>query len=220
MKILIATGGSMESNPFFARAIREWGPEWVIAADSGLSHLRTLGIRPDVLLGDMDSVDPSLLETAKKEGIVPKVYPSHKDETDTELAISVAEEYGGKEAEIRLIGASGSRVDHTLPNLHLLCRIAPRGEIWDGRSRLWMRRGPWEEEVKIPSWFDPKKKVYVSFLPFGGEARGVTLRGFEYPLTAYRMEPHAAIGTSNELAEPSGTLSFTEGTLLCSMVQE
>ena len=210
----------MEMTHALGQAIQAWKPERIIAADSGLRHLAALGLKPDILLGDMDSIDASLLQQAQAEGIQPQVYPSHKDETDTELAISVARMQGGDDARICLVGATGSRVDHTVANLHLLCRIAPYGEIWDGKSRLWIRQGPWEEEVSIPSWFDPRRTTYVSFLPFGGPVQGVTLRGFEYPLTEYCMDVHAVIGTSNQLVEKSGRLSFQEGTLLCSMVQE
>ena len=62
-------------------------------------------------------IAPELLEQARHSGVEPQICPSHKDETDTELALSIALEKGGSQPELRLIGAFGSRMDHSLANL-------------------------------------------------------------------------------------------------------
>lgn len=220
MRILIATGGSCRVTDSFCRMLHSWQPELIIAADSGLRHLGPLCFKPDILLGDMDSVAPGMLEQARDMGIEPRVYPAHKDETDTELALSIALEKGGDQAEIRLIGAAGSRLDHSLANLHLLNRVQAQAEFWDGQSRLFILRGPAEEELERPAWFSGKKPAYVSLLPYGGPVRDITLKNFEYPLTHYDMEENAVIGISNQLAGKRGLLRFASGRLLCMIVEE
>ncbi|MBQ7915852.1 MAG: thiamine diphosphokinase [Firmicutes bacterium] len=220
MRVLIATGGSCHATEAFRRAILDWDPELVIAADSGLRHLLAMQIRPHLLLGDMDSVDPALLVQAQEMGLEPRVFPSHKDETDTELALSIALEEAGADAEIRIIGGTGSRVDHTYANLHLLNRYYCQAELWDGDSRIWILQGPVVETVEKPRWFSADKTAYVSFLPFGTPVTEVSLEGFEYPLDRYDMDVNAVIGTSNQLREHQGQISFSNGIMLCSIVQE
>lgn len=220
MRVLIATGGSCHVTEEFRQAIIEWDPELIIAADSGLRHLLQMQIRPHLLLGDMDSIDPALLAQAQSMGLEPRVFPSHKDETDTELALSIAMEEAGEDAVIRIIGGTGSRVDHTYANLHLLNRYYAQVQLWDADSVLWILHGPVCASVSKPGWFSKSKTAYVSFLPFGTAVRQVSLKGFEYPLDGYDMDANAVIGTSNQLRALQGQISFTEGTMLCSIVQE
>ena len=73
----------------------DWAPDRIIAADSGLRHLYAMDMKPDLLLGDMDSIAPEILERSRKDGLVPRVFPTHKDETDTEIALSIAGEIAG-----------------------------------------------------------------------------------------------------------------------------
>ena len=220
MKILIATGGSCTVTPAFRSALMDWAPDRIIAADSGLRHLYAMDMKPDLLLGDMDSIAPEILERSRKDGLVPRVFPTHKDETDTEIALSIAGEIAGENAVIRVIGASGDRVDHTYANLHLMNRYYRQVEFWDGRDRLWILHGPAVDMVEKPAWFSEQKTAYVSLLPFGTPVRSVTLTGFEYPLNCYDMDVNAVIGTSNQLTGTQGRISFEAGSLLCSIVEE
>ena len=220
MKILIATGGSCTVTPAFRSALMDWAPDRIIAADSGLRHLYAMDMKPDLLLGDMDSIAPEILERSWKDGLVPRVFPTHKDETDTEIALSIAREIAGEDAVIRVIGAAGDRVDHTYANLHLMNRYYRQVEFWDGRARLWILHGPAVDTVEKPNWFSGKKTAYVSLLPFGTPVQSVTLTGFEYPLNRYNMDVNAVIGTSNQLTGTQGRISFEAGSLLCSIVEE
>lgn len=207
-------------HPAFRQALLDWEPDLIIAADSGVRHLLEMKLVPGLLLGDMDSIEPRLLEEAYGMGLEPRIYPSHKDETDTELALSIALEEAGADAQLRVIGASGTRVDHTQANLHLLNRYYSQLEFWDGGSRLWILHGPAVDRVARPDWFCESRTTYFSFLPFGSPIRSITLEGFEYPLDHYDMDINAVIGTSNQLKESCGRVSFDRGTLLCCAVQE
>ena len=88
----------------------------VIAVDSGLERVRVLGLKPDLIIGDMDSVEPELLQL--HPNTTQLRHPADKNETDTELAIHYALDAGA--SEIVLLGAVGDRLDHTLANVLLL----------------------------------------------------------------------------------------------------
>ena len=227
MRVLISTGGSCSLTPAFMEAIAAWQPELVIAADSGLRHLVKAGIRPDVLLGDMDSIEPELLASAKEQGIMPLLYPSHKDETDTELAVDEALRLAGPDAEIRLIGGFGTRPDHSFGNLNLLHRHAAQAEFWDSKflARILTVKADSRRhsfEVSKPDWFDSEKKTYVSLLPFGTEVRGITLEGLAYPAYRADWERDAVIGLSNQFLRDDGPacITFDSGSLLVMITQD
>lgn len=92
--------------------------EKVVAVDGGLHYLHEMGVVPDLILGDMDSVDPSLLRQYSK---VPfKKYDRDKDKSDTEIAVELLLEQGF--TKVHLFSSFGKRVDHSLYNIQLLRR--------------------------------------------------------------------------------------------------
>jgi thiamine pyrophosphokinase len=207
MKVLIITGGSLCRNA--AAVIKEYGPELVIAADYGIHHALQLGIRPDLILGDFDSIDPA--ELTRCEGIERMTFPPEKDYTDTELALETAiEKMEGIEGSIMLLAAMGTRADHSLANVFLLKRTADLGiacEIVDDYNRIRMLHGPVQYTVAAgyPN---------ISLLPMFGDAVGVTLEGFYYPLTDTTIPSGRAWGVSNELVEPEGRITLRDGYVL------
>jgi thiamine pyrophosphokinase len=107
MRGLIFTGGDA---PDIRMALRFFSPgSYVIAADSGLTCAEAAGLVPDLIVGDMDSLDDlRLLEKYPEDKI--RRFPRDKDETDTELALDLMHEHGVN--EIVLVGGSGGRFDH------------------------------------------------------------------------------------------------------------
>lgn len=137
MNILILTGGSIE--PSFAKnyiAQHSW--DRILAADSGLEFCRAADILPDRILGDYDSARKETVHYYREhfpERMV--TYPSEKDETDTELAVSLALEAGAD--HMTLLGATGTRVDHLLGSLQLLVKACAAGAdcvIVDAHNRI------------------------------------------------------------------------------------
>ena len=227
MRVLISTGGSAELTPAFMEALRSWKPELVIAADSGLRHLVAAGIRPDILLGDMDSVNPALLASAKKQGITPLLYPVQKDEPDTELAVDEALRLAGADAEIRLIGGFGTRPDHSFGNLNLLHRHASQAEFWDGKylaKAVNVKGGDTRcsFELRRPDWFDTSAAAYVSLLPFGTPVKGITLEGLAYPTYRADWDRDAVIGLSNQFMSDDrpARVTYDSGSLLVIISQD
>jgi len=117
-KIVIVSGGSIQ-DAFAKEWIRDYQPDYIIAADSGMEFLHRVALQPDMIIGDFDSVLPETLSFFKEQpGIIWKQLNPVKDDTDTEFAIRQAIELGAK--EITLLGATGTRLDHMLGNVSLL----------------------------------------------------------------------------------------------------
>lgn len=207
MNVLIITGGSICQSA--SKIIQKFKPDFVIAADHGIHHALQLGMKMDLILGDFDSIDPAELEQC--EGTARLTFPPEKDYTDTELALEEAITRAGMGGRILLLGAMGTRADHSLANIFLLKRAVDCGvqcEIADDYNRIQMLHGPVTTTVTAES-------PYVSLLPVYGDAVGITLDGFYYPLTDTTIPAGRAWGVSNELVAPEGTVTLREGYLLC-----
>lgn len=176
--------------------------DYVLAADGGLRHLQSLGLTPDGILGDFDSL-----------GYVPagaSVFPVEKDDTDLMLAIRLGLQRGCREFWI-YGGLDGPRLDHTVANyqaLSYLCQHDAFGYLI-GRTQIatCLRNG----QLRFPA----SAAGLVSVFCLGEQARGVTLTGVHYPLTEGELSPHFPLGVSNAFTGQEATVAVGEGTLLC-----
>ncbi|MEE1227378.1 MAG: thiamine diphosphokinase [Lachnospiraceae bacterium] len=229
MRILIISGGSL--NEEFAKdflKLREGGRAYDrrIAADSGLDSYEKLGILPTDVLGDFDSLkNRELLEKCQNEDIGIRTYPVRKDYTDTHIALKFAmelieqdrkargtseEEYG--EDLVELLGATGTRLDHTMANIGLLSKMAEHGiiaKIYDANNQISFWHGP--KTLTIEREEDFK---YISLIPCSREVTGITLKGFSFPLEDASLGRYESMGISNEIVDPRAQLSFDSGELL------
>ena len=181
----------------------------IICADRGLFAADRLSLVPDLIVGDFDSGDPAVMAKYKETGVKILSFPPEKDDTDTELALHMAMEKAPE--EIWIYGGSGTRLDHTLANIGLLKQPMERGiraYLCDERNRICMMRGSYS--IKKTEQFG----TYISLLPFGGDAKGVTLRGFQYPLENAVIAAGSSLGVSNELISEEGIIEVKEGILL------
>lgn len=178
------------------------------AVDGGLTVLDAAGMMPDYLVGDFDTASAELVKRYETVCTTIRHQPE-KDATDTELAADHALENGAD--RIVFLGATGSRLDHTLANVHMLYRMLLRGclaELVDEHNRITLHREPFRRETK--ELFG----TYVSFLPFFGEVSGVTLTGVKYPLRDKTLTAGSSLGISNEAAGENIGVSFSDGYLL------
>lgn len=211
-KGLIVTGGKLDLA--FARSFLDENRfDKIIAVDAGLAVADVLGLVPDYVVGDFDTADAALMEKYKKmPHIVWEVHKPEKDETDTELARSCAVSLGC--GEIAFLGATGGRLDHLIGNIHALYDCMQRGimaYLIDAQNKLYLL-----DEGKT-FYRERQWGKYVSFLPYTEEVRGITLRGFKYPLTGKNIRRGEEVGLciSNEVAEARAELHFEEGVLIC-----
>ena len=124
-RCLILTGGKL-SLAFAGSFLKKSKYEKVIAVDGGLEAAKELGIIPDVIVGDFDTVRPEILSYYRKmEHIIWEVHQPEKDDTDTELAIKRA--LAMNCSHITLLGATGGRLDHMIGNIHLLFPCLQKG---------------------------------------------------------------------------------------------
>ena len=195
-----------------ATALRERLPEadGVIAADSGLQVANALGLHVDLLVGDLDSVDPALVDVAVASGTKVERHPVEKDATDLELAFDAARTRGAR--RIVLVDGGGDRLDHLLGNLALLASPALAGaqvEAYAGTARVAVARGG-EPAVQING---PPDSL-VTLLAAGAPARGIVTEGLRYPLQREELTPGTTRGVSNELVGGSAAVGLQAGTLL------
>lgn len=208
-KAVIICGG--RTNCHFANEyISQKEPDLLIAADSGLEIFDAIARVPNIIIGDFDSVKEEVLKKYLSVGEIKLIrLNQEKDETDTEAAIYEAVNEGC--TNIDLLGATGTRIDHLLGNIHLLGISLEEDvqiRIVDPNNRVQM--------VDRPLHISRKEQhgKYISLIPFTGEVRGVTLTGMRYPLEDARLECYHSLGISNEIVEEDAFISFESGVLL------
>jgi thiamine pyrophosphokinase len=204
-RAVIFTGGSLG----------EWAidcieqEDFLIGADRGAEFLIRYGLVPHLALGDFDSVTPEQYKNIADTALeFQSCDPVDKDWTDTELAVREAVSRGYR--DIHILGALGTRFDHSLANVHLLRQLSEQGceacvvdehnEIRLCTGKLWLEADPHYH--------------YVSLLPLSTVVKGVTLRGFQYPLTDADLTLGWSLGVSNVLTAEQGSINITEGQLL------
>jgi len=205
MNCVIFCGGVIEDYDSVNKYIQ--GAQLILCVDSGARHCRELGIVPDYLIGDFDSISEEDFKALTGAGVPVMRFPSEKDMTDSELAIQVACEKGCN--RITLLGAIGSRIDHMLSNLFLLKKLADlnvEGVIANEKNEIRMIK----DHIELKN----EKDVFVSLLPVAGNASGVTTRGLYYPLENATLEVGSSWGVSNRVVEDSASVSVKEGYLL------
>ena len=172
-----------------------------IAADGGLTHMEQLGLPPDVVLGDFDSL-----------GYVPQkanVFPVEKDDTDAMLAVRKGLELGC--SRFILYGAlEGPRLDHTVANFQTLQFLADRGTqgFLVGKDTVVtvIRNG----SISFPAL----SEGVVSVFCMGSDAHGVTIRGLQYPLENGTLTAGFPLGVSNHFVSKDAEISVEDGSLL------
>jgi thiamine pyrophosphokinase len=205
--VYIITGGELGDPAFLRERAASAAPAALICADGGARHLKAAGMIPTLIVGDMDSLDRGSQESYGSMGVKIIRHSREKDETDTELALREA--FGMAPDEVWIWGALGGRIDHTLANLSLLVQGIERGieiRLIDEWCELFL--------VTRHTVIKGKQGQTVSFLPFMGEVSGVTLTGFEYPLTNAVMAVGRPCGISNVLAARQGVVEVDSGCLL------
>lgn len=185
MRVIIIAGGSFE--PCF-----EILPEdFVICADSGFDSALKYGIHTNLLVGDMDSLKSDACSMKDKI-----VFPVRKDYTDSEIAVKHA--LSMNPDEIILLGAVGTRLDHSVGNIFLLKQISDagiKGCIADRHNRVYYYRDSFEIKDSCGAT--------VSLIPVTPAIEGITTYGLDYPLNGETLRFGATRGLSNVVTESS-----------------
>lgn len=205
MKMVIVAGGTL-LNP---RAFKELmtRADRVVCADGGAAHLVKMGILPDVVIGDLDSMAPAdrtYLETKKVAFIR---HPVDKDDTDTALAARWAVDNGA--VEITFLGATGTRLDHTLANVMLMAPLQAAGitcRMLDDHNEIYLIT----DQLRLTG----SVGEYLSLIPLSARVTGVTLSGLSFPLSNATITRGDSLGVSNRFAAKTVNVSLKTGLLM------
>lgn len=200
MRAYIYVGGEIEPT-----GITEYPKEGdlIIAADCGYANAERLGVVPQVLLGDFDSIGTGELPPVAEILQV----PAEKDRTDTQLAVDLALSRGADDFVI--IGGLSGRLDHTLSNLALL------EYLFDARAHAVMTDGANRVRyLKNTGMLIARSSfTYLSLLVVGERARGVFVDGCKYPLKNATLKSSCQYAVSNEITGNCALVEVRRGAL-------
>jgi thiamine pyrophosphokinase len=205
--VLIFANGVIEESawiePYFD------GAAAVIAANGGMRYLQALGRRPDIVVGDLDSLPEGSEEALQAVGVEIVRHPAAKDETDLELALLLAGQRFPR-AAILIFGGIGGRLDQTLANILLLAHpelINRSVRFVERRESAWL--------VTSETEIHGRPGDTVSLIPLAGPARVVETTGLAWPLHHETLEFGPARGISNEMSAGRATVQLASGLVLC-----
>ena len=175
--------------------------DFIIAADGGFVHTQKLGITPDIILGDFDSL-----------GYTPdraNVFPVEKDDTDAMLAVRRGLQLGYR--KFVLYGSlDGPRLDHTVANFQTLQFLADRDAagylVGSGQLVTVVKNG----SLTFPAGMEGTISVFC----MGKDAEGVTLEGLYYPLENGTLTAGFPLGVSNHFTGAAAAITVRNGSLL------
>jgi len=205
--LIVVAGGEIRDLAFLQARISLLQAAEIICADGGAGYLHALGLVPNVIIGDMDSLEPDVLQYFMERGSKIIRFPEGKNETDTQLALEYA--FGCGPDEIYVFGAFGTRIDHALANVALLALGVKRGTSVKLINE-WCETFIAGRQCTIEG--EPGQTV--SLLPLSDTVTGIMLEGFEYPLTNGVMEIGTPYGVSNRLTAVKGVITVESGLLL------
>lgn len=204
--VLVASG---EADAADARWLAD--ADRVVAIDGGTAWLASVGRRPDLVVGDLDSADPALIAALEADGVAIERHAVAKDASDTELAVASVLATGAD--EIVILGAlAGPRLDHQLANLMLLAdpQLSGLRDLRIVRGDTVVRALHAGASLAL----EGMPGDLVTLLPIGGDAMGVRTEGLRYPLNGEMLSVGRSRGLSNVIVEPPASVSLEGGSLL------
>lgn len=185
----------------------------VVGVDGGMRWARQAGLMVDLLLGDLDSLEPEIVAEIIDKGTPPiQRFPVQKDAADTQLALDEALVRGA--SKVILVSGWGNRLDHSLANLHLLAAYSQKFD-----------RLTWETALGSVYFLNPANKTLslslakdqtFSIIPLNGSVQGLTIKGAVYPLDNRTVDWGSTLGVSNQALGGELKISIVSG--ICSVL--
>lgn len=189
----------------------------IVCADSGAFHAKEMGVIPEKLIGDLDSIDADTLLWIRSLHVPLEMFPVEKDMTDTELCLREVP----KDHPILLVCSLSGRPDHVLSNLLLAGQLVSEGynlSMTDGVSWVYPLFGPARFRLDFKRWNTNRKReaLAVSLLPIFSEVTGVSTVGLHYPLKNRTLVPGSSFSVSNRPKRNTAAIGidYTGGVLL------
>ncbi len=174
----------------------------IIAADGGAKYLQKAGLKPDILIGDFDSLDVNI-----DSGEVIRLNPI-KDITDMDAAVKIGIERGY--TEFHLYGACGGRIEHTLANIQLVASLSQKNIKAYVHDSATVITALTDDSV----YFNSSYKGYISVFSHTDKCTGVYLKGLKYPLENATLTNSFPLGVSNEFVGEDSEIKVENGTLI------
>ena len=181
--------------------------DYIICADGGTRHAMDLSLMPNLVIGDMDSIERVQWQRLENDGVSIELFPHDKNETDLELAINRALELNPK--KLLIIGALGGRFDQMLGNLALLSDnrfSALDARLDDGVEEIFFC----QDQAEVHG----RSGDIVSLIPWGEPVHGVQTQDLKWPLQNETLYPDKTRGISNEMTGEIANIKISSGNLL------
>jgi thiamine pyrophosphokinase len=205
VRVVIFANGELPEREAALALLQEG--DFLIAADGGARHLLSMGLLPEVVIGDLDSLDEESHAGLISAGVAIERYPEDKDETDLELALTYALAKGS--ASILVIAALGNRLDQTLANLMLVTNPVLSGvdiRLDDGVEEVLFCR----DRVEVHGQTGDN----LSLIPWGRPVEGIITTGLQWSLQDETLFPDRSRGISNLMNADRVVIAIRSGLLL------
>lgn len=187
---------------FYAEGFTPDKDDTVIAVDAGYAQLKAMGIEPDLVVGDFDSLkfvpDHPNIEQ----------HPPVKDDTDTMLAVKKGIELGCE--RFMIFGGTGGRIAHTLGNIQTLCFIAEQGLAGYMVDRNYIFTAINNSTLR----FSSRHSGYISLLPWGAKEAEASIKGLKYELERAPLPHNRPLGISNEFTGAHAEITAYDDTVI------
>lgn len=213
MDVLIVSGGTEPSKELLLEYKNK--ASFIIGVDKGCNVLYKYNITPNLIVGDFDSGDLKVVEYFKNTGIEVRKYSTHKDYTDTHLAYNIAKELGDVK-KIYLLGATGTRFDHSLGNLGLFLNSLEDEiylEIVDDNNIMFI--------VDRKTTIKNRKNKVLSFHGLSDEVKNFTIKNAKYELERYNLKLLEPRAICNEFLDGEDVqIDFDSGKILVMLTND
>ena len=182
--------------------------DFKVAVDGGYIHMKSLDLTPNVIIGDLDSIEENGINELEDIGIKIIRFDVHKDETDLELVVEYLLDLDFE--HINILGATGGRTDHFVGNLLLFSNPKYQKnkiKIWTDKEEIYYCKN-YQEIIG-------KKGDLVSLIPISDQVTAISTEGLDYPLIVESLFRWKSRGISNQMSTRKAKVRFDTGTLLC-----
>lgn len=210
MNIAVIANGQIHDDTIIFEKLKLF--DMIIAADGGANHCFRLGITPELIIGDFDSITPQTIDAFAN--VKKMQFKKDKDQTDLELGIAHAFLLGSK--NVTLFAATGNRMDHALVNLAFLSRYPAKLFIETEDQTIFAI----DETIAFnPFKINTLPQQTISFLPLINKATGVTSKGLKWELNDATVGENF-LSISNICLTSETSISIKNGKLLCFLLHK
>ena len=177
-------------------------------ADGGANFAFKYGKMPEVIVGDLDSIEKGVLEYYEKKNVLMKKFPKDKDFTDFELILKEINKISKNKnfvEKIFVVGGLGKRIDMTLSNLFIMEKYKNLVFLQENEEIFYV-----EKSFVLKN----KKEYEFSIIPISEKVEKLTLKGFKFETDKIDVKRESSRLVSNVIVENEASVEFENGKLI------